>query len=175
MSRLLFLLTTSLFALGCGEDVCGPMNASEFGLMVSGESANLVFGELIAGANNDCPDPGAPVGVISLTIAGTLNTGNGLVTFCVPRPDLLATSAQPFGTSVHVIDLNASDAACTYSLDRARPVSGTVTSNGMCGNGTDRRGFSITFDGAASLKRTCGSATDSVEVELRGQVAVAAS
>lgn len=175
MSRLHFLLTTSVLAIGCGGDVCGSADAPEFGLMVTGASTSFGFGGLAAGANNDCPDAAAPPGVISLTISGTESTGAGLVTFCIPRPDLLADDALPLGTGVQIIDLNSSVATCTYSLDRSRPISGTVTSSGMCGNGTDLRGFSLAFNGTATLRRTCGAAIDPVDITLQGQVAVAGS
>lgn len=174
MSRLLFLLLISPVLVGCGGEVCGSTAAIDANLMVSGPSVDLAFGTLSAGANNDCPDATAPAGVISLTIAGTEVGGAGLVTFCIPRPDLLETEALPFGTGVRIVDLNGSDASCAYSVDRAIPATGTVSSTGLCGNGTDSRGFSLAFQGAVNLRRTCGVATDSVEVQLQGHVAVAA-
>jgi hypothetical protein len=178
MSHLLFLSITSLgvLALGCSGPDCGPGGAFEFGLTVSSDQVSLVFGDLVAGANNDCPDPAAPAGVISLTIMGAEMGSTGIITFCVPRPDLLQTMALPIGSSgVKVIDLNATDASCSYTFDASHLPTGTATSTGMCGNGSDKAGFALVFDGFVGLKRTCGATMDTVNVGLTGTVAVTAS
>lgn len=175
MSRLQCLLLTSHVLVGCGGDVCGSGAATDANLMVTGGSVNLAFTDLRAGANNDCPDPAAPAGVISLTVTGAEDDGTGLVTFCIPRPDLLKTNSLTLGTGVRIVDVSGSDASCTYSVDRSRPATGTVSSTGLCGDGTDGRGFALVFEGGVSLRRTCGGAVQTVEVQVRGHVAVAAT
>jgi hypothetical protein len=176
MSRLLFLLITSLGLVGCSSPDCGPGGAFEFGLTASSDQVNLVFGDLVAGANNDCPDPNAPAGVVSLTIMGTQMGNTGIITFCVPRPDQLETMALPIGSSgVKVIDLTATDANCSYTFDAGHLPTGTATSTGMCGNGTDKAGFALVFNGFIGLRRTCGATIDSVSVGLTGTVAITSS
>jgi hypothetical protein len=178
MLRLPFLLPISLAVLGCGGDQppCGAMNAPEFGLAMSGEPLSLAFGKLVAGANNDCPDPAAPLGVISLTIGGIESAGRGLITLCVPRPDRLVVETLALGpTGVRLIDLSASFENCSYALDASQPISGTARSAGMCANGTDPQGFSLVIDGSATLRRTCGTVIDNLNVQLQGEVAVAGS
>jgi hypothetical protein len=169
MWRLLFLSIIS--AGGCSGPDCGNMGAFEFGLTVSNADVTLTFGDLVAGANNDCPDPMAPSGVVSLTINGSQMGTSGLVTFCIPRPDQLG-GGLPLGSGVKVVDLNAMDATCTYAIDNAHVPNGTVTGEGVCDNGTNKAGFALVFDGFIGLKRTCGATMDAISVGLKGTVAV---
>jgi hypothetical protein len=172
MSRSLFLSITSVMALwGCGND-CGPMGASDVGLVASSDMVTLTYGHLSASANNDCPAAGAPAGVVSLTIAGVQTDGTGLITLCVPRPDQLASMALPLGSDVKVVDASGDYMSCTFALDTTRIPTGTVKGAGMCGNGTDHAGFQLVFDGGLPLRRTCGATLDSVAVTLRGTIAV---
>lgn len=176
MSRLLYRLIISSGFVACGGEatVCGSAGAPEFGLSLVAPALNLGFGQLMAGANNDCPDPAAPSGVVSLTIAGTESSGNGLITFCVARPDRLTTQALPLGsTGVRLIDLNAAVGGCTYAIDTSQAPSGTVRSSGMCANGTDPRGFVLTVQASVKLRRTCGAASETIDVALQGDAAVA--
>jgi hypothetical protein len=172
MWRLLCLSIISS-SLGCSDN-CGPHGAPVDGLIASSDQVTLTYGHLVAGANNDCPDPMAPSGVISLTIMGAQTDGTGLVTMCIPRPDSLTDHSLAFGTEVKLIDLSGSDAMCTYTIDSTRPEAGTVQSNHMCGNGTNKAGFELIMNGALSLSRTCGGVKDTNAVTLRGSVAVAA-
>jgi hypothetical protein len=99
---------------------------------------------------------------------------------CVGRPDLLARQAQALGhdvagAEVRLIDVRGTSGACSYTIDRGQPATGTATSTGLCGNGGDAAGFALSIDGAASLTRTCGTTVDSVHVTLHGKVAVAAT
>jgi hypothetical protein len=179
MWRLLFLSSISAAVLlaACSGDDCGSKDAFEFGLTVSSDQVSLVFGDLTAGANNDCPDPQAPSGVISLTIAGSQMGGTGLFTMCVGRPDQLETMPLTIGSAlVHLVDLNGVDMAsgCSYSLDLGHVPSGTVQGQHMCGNGTDKAGFGLVFDGHIGLHRTCGATIDSIDVGITGNVAVKA-
>lgn len=177
MLRLLFLssISVSLLSAGCGDDDCGPGSAKESGLVAGNTDVALNFGSLTSGTNNDCPDPDAPAGVISLTITGSRVDGPGLLTLCVPRPDLLADGVplDASKTGVRVIDLNASEVdGCTYEL-AARPTLGTVTATGLCDAGANKSGFALTVDGNLSLDQDCGTATGTIAVTFSGTVAVA--
>jgi hypothetical protein len=178
MSRLLCLLAISGFStagLGCSDDAnCGSPGSAGFGLTVSSDEVNLVYGGLTASANNDCPATDAPAGVVSLTINGSqMSTiaGAGLITLCVPRPDQLGAEVQ-LGTDVKIVDLNGMDDLCNYTLDTGHVPTGTVQGIGVCGNGIDKAGFGLIFNGFIGLRRTCATATDSVAVGITGNVAV---
>jgi hypothetical protein len=172
MSRFLCLSITSVAACSSGPD-CGPNGAAEFGITAGNDMVTLVYGDLVSGLNNDCPDPMAPSGVISVTINGVQMGGTGLVTFCVPRPDLLATGAQPLGQSgVRPIDMTGDAGGCTLSLQSAFVPSGTVKSEGLCDNGSNAAGFALIIDGALGLQRNCGGTLDQQIVTVRGTVAV---
>ena len=164
---------------GCSDD-CGPGGAPEVGLVAGSDTVTLTYGHLTASANNDCPAAGAPAGVVSLSIGGTQTDGNGLVTLCVSRPDLLGKTAQRLGpdlstSEVRLVGLTGIDPACIYAIDTTStaPVpTGSVKAAGLCNDGTNAAGFAITLDGFLSLRRTCGANLDSVQVSLRGTVAV---
>ena len=184
MSRSLFLLATSLvlaIAAGCGDDgktVCGPGDAPPVGLVVGGP-VTLTYGNLGAGLNNDCPDPAAPAGIVSMTINGPQTDGTGLITLCVPRPDLLvakrlALGPDVAGSEIHVVDVIGAAAGCTFDFDKTTPLTGTGTATGLCRDGADPAGFALDVDGTLSLDRTCGATVDKVTVTLRGRVAVVA-
>jgi len=151
-----------------------------YGLVVSSDQVMLTYGDLMAGANNDCPASDAPSGVVSLTVSGTQmpgsgsgSGGGGLVTFCIPRPDQLG-SDQPLGSAIKIIDLSGADATCSYALDPSHLPTGSAHGLGVCSNGTDKTGFGLVFDGFVGLTRTCGTTVDSVSVGITGNVAVSA-
>jgi len=174
-----FIAVSTGLGAGCStSDRCGPGGAPGAGAVASATGVALTFGSFVAGANNDCPAAGAPAGVVSLTIHGTQSDGPGQLTLCVSRPDLLTQRSQALGgdasAEVRVVDLEGSSPGCTYTADRATPVTGTASSTGLCGNGSDPAGFALVLDGALALTRTCGATTDGVSVTLRGQVAVSA-
>jgi hypothetical protein len=135
-------------------------------------TATLTYGNLLAGANNDCPDAAPPAGVVSLTIESTQTDGTGLLTLCIPRPDKLAAGLQ-LGTEVKVIDASGSNGGCTFVKDTTVAPTGTAKGTGVCKNGTAADGFSLALDGTISLTRTCGSTVDKVSATLSGSVAVA--
>src|SRR5262249_7736663 len=135
----------------------------------------LTYGDLTAGANNDCPDPMAPSGVISLTIAGAqMGNSMNLITLCVPRPDELEHGALALGTDIKIIDLSGSDAMCSYSFDSALPATGPGEGQHMCDNGKSKAGFALDVSGALTLMRNCSGTVDTTAVTLRGTVAVKA-
>jgi hypothetical protein len=175
MRRLLFLSSISgLVATGCGDDSCGPGDAPKTGLLASSADVTLTYGNLTAGANNDCPDPDAPAGVVSLTIGGTQTDGTAIVTFCLPRPDQLAQMDLQLGTGLRIIDFNGEKDGCMFTIEGTRPVTGTVHATGLCDNGKDSAGFALGIDGNISLRRNCPTMTDTIAVTLEGKVAVAA-
>jgi hypothetical protein len=173
MQRLLFLsITSAALVTGCGDDECGPAGAPQYGLLASSADVTLTYGNLTAGANNDCPDPMAPAGVISMTIMGSQMGGGGILTFCVPRPDLLSGGRQ-LGSEFRIIDLSGDDAnGCMYSLESTRLPTGGAQAMGICDNGKNSAGFALSIDGNISFRRTCPASTDTISVTLNGIVAV---
>ena len=184
MSRSRFLSTTSLVFVagtaagaGCSDDSCGPGGAPATGLVASGDAVTLTYGNLTGGLNNDCPASDAPAGVISLSIHGTQSDGTGRITLCVARPDRLASASQALGLNVpgaevRIVDLAGSASGCSFTIDGTQPATGTATSSGLCGNGSDAAGFALVLDGALSLTRSCATGDDSIRVALHGRVAV---
>jgi hypothetical protein len=172
MSRLLCLLAISVS--GCSDDAsCGSPGSAGFGLTISSDQVNLVYGGMTAGANNDCPAADAPTGVVSLTIQGNqMSATAGLLAFCIPRPDLLSAGIQL--SDVKLFQVTGMDSTCSYTFETGHVPTGTLQGIGVCGNGTDKAGFGLKFDGFIGLTRTCPTATDSVSVGITGNVAVAA-
>ena len=168
------LLTISAALLGCpnhSED-CGPplgSGATAFGLVV-GTTIDATYGDLVAGANNDCPGSGAPSGVVSLTITGSEMGSGGIITVCVPRPDEFASAPASLGSGVEIVDFTGGEGSCSFAIDRTQPITGTVSADGLCGEGS--AGFALTFDGGFTVDRTCGSAMDTVPITLTGDVLV---
>jgi hypothetical protein len=183
MSRLRFLSIISVAACSCGggggggggsidaETGCGSGSAPASGLVASGTGFSFTYGTLSASANNDCPDPAAPAGVVSLTITGTSATG-GFYTMCVKRPDHLGATALALGTDVQIVDVTDSTASCTYGLDESVTPTGTLTATGVCGNGTSNQGFAMTVTGTIGMKSTCAGTITPVSGALAGTVAV---
>lgn len=180
ISLSLFLSATSVALVGCGGgDSCGPGGAPAVGLLASSSDVTLTFGNFTSRAGNDCPAAGAPDGVVSLSIEGMQTDGTGLVTFCVPRPDLLGSGDRTLGldgstADVRIIDVIGAANACTFAIDKTRIPTGIADGSGVCDHGTNSAGFALTVDGALTLRRTCGATVDSVAVTLAGTVAIAA-
>jgi hypothetical protein len=169
-------LATATAAAGCGDDSCGPGGAPAVGLVASGSAVTLTYGQLTGSLNNDCPDAAAPAGVVSLSIEGAQSDGQGRITLCVGRPDLLAKQPLTLGNTasaqVRVVDFAGTANNCAFAIDATGAPSGTASSSGMCGNGSDAAGFALVLDGSLPLTRTCGTTVDSLSVTLRGRVAV---
>lgn len=166
-----------LAGAGCGDD-CGFGGAPETGLLVAGNGISLDYGTLTSLIGNDCPAPGAPDGVISLSIEGH-QVGNEAqrLTFCIPRPDLLLEGPRSLGSTtstaeVRIIDATGADATCTYKIDRSQEPTGSLEATGVCSNGDAPDGFAISLDGGFLLERTCATTIDVVPVTLRGRVRV---
>jgi len=164
---------------GCGDDACGTGGAPSSGLVAAATMFQLEYGDLSGLLGNDCPDPAAPAGVISLSIEGR-QAGDpaGLITLCVPRPDLLMEGERALGTTtaggdVRIIDLRGSANNCSFVLDSSQPPTGVARATGVCDNGDSPDGFALVVDGAVWMRRTCVTSTDSVQLTLRGRVAVA--
>ena len=178
-----FLSSTSLVLLlgGCPSDgdSCGPDDAPTVGLTASnGSDVMLTYGNLSSLSGNDCPDPMAPAGVISLSIEGRQEGGTGLLTFCIPRPDLLKDGRTLGNTAssgqLRVVDFSAAANGCTFEDISAMPPTGKGTGFGVCKNGTDAAGFALELAGTIVVTRTCGANVDTVSLTLAGKVAVTA-
>jgi hypothetical protein len=175
-----YLSSTSLvFSLaGCPSDdeSCGPEGAPAMPVTASNADVMLSYGNLSSLSGNDCPDPNAPSGVISLSIEGAQIGGTGLLTFCIPRPDLLAEGRTLGSTGsmgqIRVVDFSGMANGCTFALDSTTPPTGTAKGTGVCNNGTDKAGFALELNGMVTARRTCGATVDSVTLTLAGKVAV---
>jgi hypothetical protein len=179
-SPLRFLSSTSLLVLlgGCPSDgdSCGVEGAPASGLTAATTDVNLTYGNLSSLSGNDCPAADAPSGVVSLSIEGTQTDGTGLITFCIPRPDLLA-DGRALGTTqsmgeIRVIDFSGTANNCTFAHNSAMPPTGTATATGICDNGTNAAGFALTFDGTVNVRRTCGADVTNLTLQLTGKVAI---
>ena len=181
MSRSRYLSSISAAALGLGAaccgggETCGPGAAAVDGLTLAGSGVNVAYTMLAASVNNDCPDPAAPSGVVSVTVTGTQVGTAFHVNLCIPRPDKLSAGPLALGTDVKIIDLGADiGGGCTLARDATQMPTGTVTATGLCNNGKDAAGFALTFDaGVVPMKRTCGAQVDVLNLALTGTVAVA--
>ena len=177
-----FGLSSSLATLSCSnDDSCGQGTASPTGLTLRGDigannaSAIINYADLVASQNNDCPDPNAPAGVISLTIEGEQLLDTAPISFCIPRPDLLGTKTLQIGTDVQLNTIDANNAGvagCTLQLLEGAATTGTVTATGVCDDGVSAAGFAITFNGMVTLQRTCGTTVDMVMMNMVGTSAV---
>jgi hypothetical protein len=175
-----YLSSTSLvFSLGgCPSDgeSCGPEGAPAMPVTASNADVSLTYGNLSSLSGNDCPDPMAPSGVISLSIEGAQVGGTGLITFCIPRPDLLAAGRTIGSTAsmgqLRVVDFSGMANSCTFALDTTMPPAGTAKGTGVCKNGTDAAGFALELNGTINVKRTCGATVDNLALTLAGKVAV---
>ena len=181
MWRSPFLSITSLVVAGaCSsgpakpDAYCGTGGAPASGIVVAGNGFSITYGNGSASANNDCPDPMAPMGIVSLTIASTpADSSVGFFTLCVQRPDHLG-SGLALGTDVKVVDVTGTAGGCSFVPDRTTAPTGTVTATGVCNNGTSHAGFALTVDGTVQLKRTCGATMDSVSATVSGTMAISA-
>jgi hypothetical protein len=166
-----------LAACNGDEDTCGPGDAPSDGITITGPNVALTYDEFDFGQNNDCPEAGAPSGVISVTIHASQVGGALPLTFCFGRPDLLAEGPLDLGqddpgVEFRVVDASGMDASCTYEIDTTAPITGTASTEGLCNNGAGPDGFALILDGDLTLKRTCGATMDTVAVSIAGRVAV---
>jgi len=170
MWRSAFLSITSLVACSDGSPAtCGAGSAAP-SIDVVADTVTLSYDSLQSGANNDCPAPMAPSGVVSMTIL--LPPGSATqFTLCIGRPDKLG-DGLPLGTGVKVIDVIGSGGGCTFVQDASSAPTGTAKSSGLCKNGLDPAGFGLTIDGTIPLSRTCSGVTDTVVATVSGTVAI---
>lgn len=172
-----------LAGAGCpGDDapVCGTDFAATSGLT----AGDVEYGDLVAGANNDCPAPDAPGGVVSVTIGGRQTAPDGLavIALCLPRPDLIEAGGEFPVTLVHepalatdrvqLVDLEAALAGdCRWSLDTSVEPAATATFAGFCRDPGEP--FRLDLAGTATVVETCPGQPDrSFEVTLGGAVRV---
>jgi hypothetical protein len=112
---------------------------------------------------------------VSVTITGRQSGGaGGFFTICTGRPDKLGVEPLAIGTQVQLVDTSGTDmsSGCTFAIDHAAAMTGTVIASGACNDGLAGAGFAMTVSGTVQLKRTCGATTDSVSATLSGTVAV---
>jgi hypothetical protein len=177
MNTTMKFATLLILMSGCSsnDDNCGPDTAAETGIKLVGATPgdNIAFGPLKAGLNNDCPDPTAPTGVISVTIDGAQLGGAAPITFCVPRPDLLSKGPLSVGSDFQIVDVSTNEiAGCRYSLLRSTPPTGTASAIGLCKSNICP-GFSLVLDVQVSLTKKCGTAPDQiVRLPLSGTTTV---
>jgi hypothetical protein len=176
MSRLLFLSSTSclfLAASGCSDDACGPPSGSQdAGLLASSADVVLNYGFITSGPNNDCGELPPSSGIVSLTLEGTQVDGPGRLTLCIRRPDIISKEPVALGTGVLIIDLDGTVGDCTYEYEAAAPVTGNVSTEGMCDNGKSDAGYLLKVDGFLSLRRMCPTMNDTIAVDFSGDVAI---
>ena len=176
-SLLRFLSSISLAACSSDGSSCGPDDAPTGPIHATAASVTLDYENLSSLSGNDCPDPAAPQGVISLSIEGMQMGGaGGRLTFCIPRPDLLDKGRALGSTAgmgeARVIDFSGMAGGCSFAYDSTMPPTGTMTATGICKNGTAKEGFALDISGMVTLRRTCGATIDSVTVMVTGKVAV---
>jgi hypothetical protein len=159
---------------GC-SDPCGPGSAATNGLRLatSDKTLDVAYWEMTASENNDCPDPTAPAGVVSLTIAGKQEGLASPITFCVARPDRLANSGLQLDTDVTVVDVSAVLNGCTYTKNRQVVATGSVSTSGLCDGGKNKAGFALSITGTVSLIKKCPAVADVVvSATLDGTIAI---
>lgn len=170
-SRFLLAISALVALSGCPRPTCGPGTTPSGEIDVAVAGATLVFSQFAASPNNDCPDPTAPSGVVSLTITSSAPSG-AFFTICTGRPDLL-DHGLTFGTNAIVVDISEAAGSCTYTL-AGGAASGTLDAVGSCANGTDHAGFAMTVDASAMLAQSCGGTPTQVSATITGTVAVTA-
>ena len=178
MSRLLFRLTTSaVLAAGCHTDETCGIGAAADSIPLTGSGLTVTYDTFAGGANNDCPDPNAPAGVVSITIEAKQSGGTpaDFLTLCIPRIDELSQGGAfggPTSGDVRFIDVDGTSGNCTISLDATTAPTGTASASGVCANGTDSRGFALTLDGTISVEKNCAGAIELTTMTVSGTVAV---
>ena len=188
MSRSRFRSSTSLVAAaavalaaaGCGDDgdpgTCGPGDAPADGIMLSGAEHTVAYGSFSASHNGDCGSR-----ELSLTISATQVGGTGLLTLCVPRPDLITGPATigadlDQAAAVWVIDVQGESTGCAVRNDGAGPApQGSATFEGLCDQGKSPAGFALQVAAQIAVTITCGDAVDQASLQLSGRVAVTAA
>jgi hypothetical protein len=173
-SRFLSVTSLALVLAGCGDDdgTCGPGEEPAGGVTVEA----VTFGDLRAGANNDCPTDGHPT---AITIQGgqvdPAVDGQFLV-LCLPRPDEIGSDPISFDDTdrVQVVDFFGQDEGdCELRFDRSRPATaGAVTFAGFCDDGVHGDGFAISLSGSLPFTRDCGDGPDEIIAGLGGRAAV---
>jgi len=193
MQRSRYLSFTSLLLLaGCPSDdapVCGPPDDVGDAITVAADGMTFRYAGFTAGANNDCPAPSPPSGLISVTVFSQQidPAGTGLITLCLPRPDLLEGDAAGVEVPLdpdnhpaeaddraHVIDVAADlGNGCRWSIDSTQAPSGTARFTGLCGDAEDPAGFGLALTGTVALIERCTGVPDrALTATLDGSAAV---
>jgi hypothetical protein len=183
MLRACLAIAAAVVLPGCPTDnTCGPDEAAADGLVLSGSGIDVRYHMVVAGQNNDCPDPSVSTAdVVSLTVQGLQVGGTiGAITLCIPRPDLLAdpmpiinTVPTDHGASAEVVDVGAETGGCTLSRSQTVEPAGTLYAEGLCDQGADPAGFALVVAGQVSVDRDCGGTIDTLRLDLAGTISVA--
>jgi hypothetical protein len=175
MLRSSFLFSISLLA-ACPSPAptCGIGDVTTSTLGASGGGDTVAYGEWRASENNDCPDPAAPSGVVSVTInaAQTSPTGTASFGLCLPRPDLVAESGDATldlgSADLQLTDVQGALGGANCRWHDARNATGSAHFTGFCGAGSTD-GFAIAVTGTATVTRSCdGAADEDVTLTLSG-------
>jgi len=164
---------------GCGDDtVCGPGDQPTEAITGEVASMQISYDSFLSSPNNDCPTDGSPT---SITIEARQQGTNRPLVFCLPRPESIDNTpiAVDDDTLIQVIDSFADVGGCLMSVDRSRPVSGTLTFEGFCDDGQNADGYALTFDATFPVTLSCtndGGMSETAEtLTLSGRTAVAAA
>jgi len=164
---------------GCpADDSCGPGDAPGDGLTATSGAVMLRYHGMTASPNNDCPDPTAPEGVVSLSLTAIQVNGADALVLCIPRPDMLESdlpvvaSTATHTAAIEIQDVNATDSGCTFTDSAAMAPAGTGHAEGICGDGTDPAGFALLISGQVSVDRDCSGTVDTLRLDLAGTISV---
>jgi hypothetical protein len=161
---------------GCSDgESCGPGDDEAPVLRVD----DVVFGELTASPNNDCPPPAGdhPTAITIQGIQIEPEAPGQFLVFCLPRPDLIDDQPVSFsdGERIELVDLFGRDGeGCQLRFDEAAAAgSGSITFSGFCDHGTSSDGFAVSLTGVLPFTRTCdGQDPTDVTAEIGGRAAV---
>lgn len=170
---------------GCHDDPTCGVGDGDTVITATGGGLDLSWVDLTSSANNDCPDPAAPSGIISLTLTGMTGDefpGGGFLTFCIPRIDTLGSSGHDsVGDTLSTADLRIVDVnftlgnGCTISRSPGTAVSGTASASGVCANGEDPAGYALTLAALFTVDQDCAGTLTQLDMEIRGTYAVTAA
>ena len=172
----LVIAEVAVLASGCGDESCGPLTEAALAIPATIESNEIVWENWRSSPNNDCGEAGGP---ISLTVeADQVGSSRGL-TLCLPRPDKLSGSSVAITESglVQIIDVFAdtSGVDCLAALDRTRAATGTLAFPGLCDEGLNDAGYSLSFDINIPMTITCGAQETNSNMVLEAVASVQAT
>lgn len=157
---------------GGGE--CGPDIAT--GVMTATDADDTVALELdnfVALPADQCPDPAAPEGTISLTIRGSHVESGGAFVICVPRPDRLQATGHAGAGEIELSGFEATQDGCSFEPSPGAGGFGGLDVGGFCDGGADPAGFRMSTSIQISTRRDCAGTVTTVQLLFAGTVEVA--